>query len=259
MDDLEYRILGPVEVRRGGRTVAVTGSTTLVLLAGLLVSANCVIPVDRLVELLWGARLPVHPRAALHNGVARLRRLLGEDAIETLTWGYRLNTSSDRLDLLRFNQLCELAAQTATNGRNHEALTALDAAVALWQEPPLGNIDSAVLRREAVPRLTERYLDVVEERAELCLRLGRHTGLAEELQEILRRHPFRERIVGQLMVALVRSRRQAAALATYDTLRCALNEELGIDPVQELQDLRLQVLRADPALQIPGDPTQPSR
>ncbi len=250
MSALEFRVLGPVEVSNDGELVALNGSTTLTLLAGLLISPNRVVPVDTLIEWVWDGRLPAHPRAALHNGVSRLRRLVGEDLVETLAWGYRLHIDADRVDLLRFDRLLAAADQAAARGMAGNALAALDEAVGLWRAPLLGNIDSSALHREMVPLLTERYLGAVEERAGLCLRLGRPGPLAEELSEVVRAYPFRERIVGQLMVALVRSGRQADALAAYDTLRRALNEELGIDPLAALRDLQVKILRADPGLDL---------
>jgi DNA-binding SARP family transcriptional activator len=240
-----------VEVLDAGQLVPLSGTTILTLLAGLLISPNRVIPAQTLTEWVWGAALPAHPRAALHSGVSRLRRLVGPDIVETRAWGYRLRIDACRLDLLHFDRLLAVADEAVAAGLADQAVTALDEAVGLWRAPLLGNIDSPTLRREVLPRLTERYLGAVEERAELRLRLGRGGALgalAEELSEAVRAHPFRERIVGQLMVALVRSGRQVDALAAYDTLRRALNEELGIDPLPALQDLRVKILRADPGL-----------
>lgn len=248
MCDLEFRVLGPVEVLDAGQPVPLSGTTTLTLLAGLLTSPNRVVPAHTLTEWVWGAALPAHPRAALHSGVSRLRRVVGPDIVETRAWGYRLRIDACHLDLLHFDRLLAAADEAVAAGLADKALTALDEAVGLWRAPLLGNIDSPTLRREVLPRLTDRYLGAVEERAELRLQLGREGALAEELSEAVRAHPFRERIVGQLMVALVRSGRQVDALAAYDTLRRALIEELGIDPLPALQDLRVRILRADPDL-----------
>jgi DNA-binding SARP family transcriptional activator len=247
--DLELRVLGPVAVRRGGLEVALGGRTTLNVLAGLALSPERAIGVHTLIDYVWDGDFPAHPRAALHNGLSRLRRLLGDGLIETLGWAYRLHVSADSLDLLRFDQHLIVARQTAADGRDEDSIAALDAAIRLWREPPLGNVDSPVLHRQVVPRLTERYLEAVERRSELCLRLGRHDTLAEELSEVARSHPLRERITGQLMIALTRSGRRADALVAYHALRSALREELGVDPTGDLQDLHLQILRAAPELE----------
>jgi DNA-binding SARP family transcriptional activator len=249
--DLEVRVLGPVQVLRGGHRVALGGKTTLTVLACLALSPHRTISVDALIDHVWGTALPAHPRAALHNGVSRLRQVLGKDVLETLGWGYRLNVDADSLDLLRFDRCLAAARVAASGGRDEEALTALDDAFRLWQEPLLANVDSQMLRREVVPRLTERYLQAVELRAELCLQRGRHGALVDELWAVACAHPLREHLAGQLMIALVRSGRRTEALATYDALRYALREELGIDPGAELQDLYVNVLRADPDSGIP--------
>jgi DNA-binding SARP family transcriptional activator len=245
---VEFRILGPVEAVAADRPVILKGSMTLTLMAGLLSSAGQAISRERLVDWLWSTDPPEHPRAALHNAVARLRRLLGADSIETLSWGYRLPVDASCLDLLRFDQLTAHACRLAGHGIAAGAVDALGEAVALWRTPLLGNVGSPTLRRAVVPRLTDRYLAAVEERAELCLRIGRHDGLAEGLAEVARDHPFREAVVGQLMVALVVAGRQADALAAYDTLCRSLKEELGIDPLPALSHLRARILRGESTL-----------
>ena len=242
----EFRILGPVEAVVAGRRLALKGNTTMTLMAGLLYAAGQVVSLERLVDWLWGADPPEHPRAALHNAVARLRRILADDTIETSGWGYRLEVDAARLDLLRFDRLTAVAARLESQGRVAEAIAALDDAVALWRSPLLGNVESAALRRAVVPRLMERYLAAVEERAALRLRMGWHDGLADELAEVVREHPFREALVGRLMIALVRAGRQAEALAAYDALSRNLIEELGIAPLGPLTTVRDRILRGEP-------------
>jgi DNA-binding SARP family transcriptional activator len=243
MKEIQFRVLGPVEVMRLGRPVPVAGSTTLTLLTGLLLSPNRVIPVDTLMAWAWPAELPVHPRAALHNGVSRLRRLLGAGFVETLSWGYRLRTDADHHDLLSFEDLRTSARSAAARGHFKSALADLDKAAALWRTPLLGNVDSVSLERERVPDLTERYLGMMEERNDLRLHLGLHEPLVEEMPELIRAHPFRERLVGQLMIALTRTGRRVDALHAYETLRTALDADLGIDPGTSLQLLRTRILR----------------
>jgi DNA-binding SARP family transcriptional activator len=252
VNDLEVRVLGPVEVLRGGRQLPLGGSTMLTLLAGLAVAPHRVISVDTLIDYAWDADLPDNPRAALHNGVSRLRRILGEGTVETLGRGYRLRVEADDLDLLRFDRMLTAAWKAIDGGRDETALTALDEAINLWREPLLGNVGSPSLHREAGPRLTERYLEAVEARAELCLRLGVPGMLVQELAVVTRAYPLRERITGQLMIALARVGRRADALVVYNSLRCALRDELGIDPTAALRDLHVKILRADPDLTIGG-------
>lgn len=250
MTDLEVRVLGPVEVLRDGRLVPPGGPTTLTLLAGLAVVPHRVVSVDTLIDYVWDAALPDNPRAALHNGISRLRRLLGQGSIERLGRGYRLSADPEGLDILRFDLQLAAARYAIGRGRDDSALTALDEAIGLWREPLLGNVDSPSLHREVVPRLTERYLEAVETRAELYLRRGVPGALLEELAVVARAYPLREHLAGQLMIALARAGRRADALVAYNSLRCALREELDIDPTAALRDLHVKILRADRDLTI---------
>jgi len=218
----------------------------MALLAGLLTSANRIVPVGRIVEWLWDGRLPDHPRAALHNGVSRLRRVVGADLLSTHEGGYRLQAHAGSLDLLRFDQLQAAARDAILSGAARDAMTVLDEAVALWQEPLLSNVESTTLRNEVIPQLTERYLTAVEERASLYIRFGRPDAVVRDLAAVVARHPFRERLVGQLMAALARSGRRADAIGAYTALRRMLREELGIDPGIEVQSLLVKILREEP-------------
>lgn len=243
----QFRVLGPVELLHEGAAISLGGGTVLVLLAGLLTSPNRVVPVSRIIEWLWDGRLPAYPRAALHNAVSRLRRLVGEDALTTHKGGYCLRVDAGNLDLLRFDQFRAAAQDAMARGAVADALAALDDAVALWQEPLLSNVESATLRDEVIPRLTDRYLAAVEERAGLYLRSGRPDAVARDLSVVVARHPFRERLVGHLMAALARSGRRAEAIGVYTTLRRLLRDELGIDPGAELQSLLVKILREEGA------------
>ena len=248
MSEAEYRVLGPVELLRNGDPVSVGGGTTLTLLAGLLLSANQVVAGERLTEIVWGERQPARPRNALHSAISRLRRIVGSEALERLPTGYRLHVGADEFDLLRSDRLVAAAEAAERRGRLDEAAAALDEALGLWRGRPLGNVDSAALNAEAA-RLAEKHLALHERHAELCLRLGRHAAVVELLPPLVGAQPFRERLVGQLMLALFRSGRQAEALAAYETLSTALHEELGIRPSAWLRDLHVRILRADSELE----------
>lgn len=242
---LEFRVLGPVEFLRDGVPEALPGRTTTIILAGLALSPGRIVPNDTLVEWIWGARLPARPRAALQSGISRLRRLVGEDLVETAGLGYRLRAGADQLDLVRFCELVTAGASAADDGAPERALVSLDRALRLWRGFPLSNVDSPALHRDVLPGLTERYLRAVELRADLCLRLGRYSTVVQELSAVVPQHPFHERMAGQLMIALVKSGRRADALAAYDRLRRTLADELGIDPSAALQSLQGRILRAD--------------
>ena len=245
MTEVEFRVLGPVEAVRDGRLLALGRGTLLDLLAALLMSSNQVVAVESLAETVWHGRSPVHPRATLQSAIARLRRTIGGDFIETFPSGYRFRAGADSLDLLRFERLRAMADAGETA---EDAVAALAEAVELWRGPPLHNVDSPSLLNEAVPRLTQLYLDASEKWAGLCLEIGRHEEVAARLTAMVESHPFRERLVEQLMLALYRGGRQADAIASYETLRRALSDEMGVDPGPALRDLHLKILRADPAL-----------
>ncbi|HEX7302657.1 AfsR/SARP family transcriptional regulator [Lentzea sp.] len=229
----EYRVLGPLEVRFDGEPVVVPAGKGRVLLATLLLRPNEFVSVDQLVERLWEGAPSSPGRAAktLHMTVARLRRSLGPaSCVVTTTNGYLAQV--ENLDLLRFRALAD---------QPHAAL-------ALWRGPALTNVVSDSLHREDVPRLVEERLVALENRIERDLGDGRVAGLVEELRSLTSDHPLRERFWAQLMVALYRSDRQAAALEAFHRVSRLLRNELGIDPGVALRDLHQSILRADPEL-----------
>jgi len=166
-----------------------------------------------------------------------VRKLIGWDSITTTAWGYMLRVDDDKLDLLKFRALTSASAQAIAAGAPASALTLLDEAIGLWHRPVLANITSEVLIRDALPHLTQQYLTAIEQRAALRLTLRRPAGVPEELAELVREHPFRETLVGHLMVALCQTGRRSEALTAFHELRIALSSELGIAPSLALQGL----------------------
>jgi DNA-binding SARP family transcriptional activator len=245
MDGVEFRVLGPVEAWRRGQPVP-AGGKALTVLAGLLFSANRLVPADTVAQWVWGDDLPEHPRPALHNTLWRLRRLLGPGAVETLAGGYRVVTDADHLDLLRFRDLSAAAGGLARQGAHEDAAELLREALALWREPVLANVSSAALARDVLGQLTEQHLNCREFRAKVCLRLGRPAAVIDDLSDLVRAHPFRESAAGLLMLALLRTGRRADALAVYRRVGGALRDELGIDPGPALEDLHLRIRRLAP-------------
>jgi DNA-binding SARP family transcriptional activator len=242
----EFRVLGPVEARRDNRLLPI-GDKAVAVSAGLLVSANELVSVDRLTEWAWGARPPRHPRAALHNVLSRLRVQLGPAVIETRRTGYRLVTDADHLDLLGFRRLTAAADDHLRHGADAEAADLLDEALALWHGSPFANVDPPPSARNAIGRLAARYLDAVENHAEICLRLRRYPVVIERLSAEIVAQPYRESMACLLMLAQLRTGRRADALVTYETVRVALSDGLGIDPGAPLQQLYLQILQNRPA------------
>ena len=196
------------------------------MLALLLLHANDVVPRERLIDELWGGEPPDTARTALQVHVSQLRKLLGSDRIETRSPGYALRLEPGELDLERFQELVALA-------RRLEPATAagsLRQALNLWQGPPLAELEGHPFARRERLRLEELRLAAVEERIEADFRLGRHAQLVPELEQLVAEHPLRERLRGQLMLALYLSGRQAEALEAYRQGQRLLADELGLEP-----------------------------
>jgi predicted ATPase/DNA-binding SARP family transcriptional activator len=243
---LEIRLLGPFEVLAGETPADVGGSKRQALLAMLALRNGRVVSVDGLVDCLWGEELPAAPRNALHHHIARLRAALGEDSIVGSADGYALKDA--RVDAVRFE---ELLAETRTALRDGDAPAAADAvasALALWRGPVLQGLTGAAWFTAEARRLETLHVDALEEDFEVRLALGEHRELTTALRSALADNPFRERLWGQLMLALYRSGRQADALETFQEARRVLADELGLEPGPELRRLQEAILAHDPAI-----------
>ena len=241
---MEFRILGPLEVEDEGRLLKLGGAQQRAVLALLLLHANDVVSRERLIDELWGGEPPDTARTALQVHVSHLRKLLGSDRIETRSPGYALHVEPGELDLERFQ---DLVAQA----RRLEPATAagsLRQALNLWQGPPLAELEGHPFARRERLRLEELRLAAVEERIEADFRLGRHAQLVPELEQLVAEHPLRERLRGQLMLALYLSGRQAEALEAYRQGQRLLADELGLEPGEELRRLEKAILAHDPEL-----------
>lgn len=249
---MEFRILGPLQVRIGDAAVRMGGPRQRTLLALLLLRAGEVVASDRLAEDLWNDEPPATARHTLQTYLHRLRRALGTEAdrLQTRPPGCLLAVAAGELDAHRFKDLAE---QGRCHLRQHPPAAAdlLAEALRLWRGPVLADLPDVRGLEPERARLTGLRLATVEDRVEADLMLGRHASLVGELEALVDEHPFRERLWGQLMVVLYRSGRQADALATYDRLRRTLAEEVGLDPSPELVSLQEQILSQDAALRAP--------
>ncbi len=247
---MEFRILGPLEVWHEGRPVNVSGARQRELLAILLLHAGEVVSTDRLMDALWGERQPAAGATALRVRVSQLRKALGAggQVLVTRAPGYALLIEPDGLDLRRFGRLLEHADRALTAGDAVVALERVQAALALWRGPPLADFAYATFAQPAIVRLEELRAAALELRIDAELALGHHGRVVGELQELVQAHPLRERLWGQLMLALYRDGRQAEALAAYRSARTRLVEEIGIEPGRELQALEAQILAQDSTL-----------
>jgi predicted ATPase/DNA-binding SARP family transcriptional activator len=226
-----------LEVVDGDRALSIERGRQRALLGYLLLRANEVVAQDRLVDALWGESPPASAVTVLHGYVSRLRRVLGDGRLQTRPPGYVLHVAPDELDLYRFRVLL-------AQDRHDDAL-------ALWRGPPLEDLAFEDFAQAEIARLEELRLNALEERYDRALADGRHADLVGELTAAVRTHPLRERLAGQLMLALYRSGRQADALAAYTDARATLVEELGLEPGAALRELQRRILAHDPAL-MPG-------
>ena len=253
---MEYRVLGPLEVRDGAESLPLAGAKQRALLALLLVHANHVLSRDRLIDELWGGEPPETAVQSLQVYVSRLRKLLPADALLTRPPGYLLEVAPDELDLQRFERLLDAGREALAQGESEEASRLLHDALALWRGPALAEFAFERFAQGEIGRLEDLRLAAVEERIEADLVLGRHADLIGELEALIVENPYRERLRGQLMLALYRSGRQAEALEAYQAARHALVDELGIEPGADLQRLEKAILTQDEALDTPPRPAR---
>ncbi len=248
---MEFAVLGPVAVARDGRELPLGGPKQRGLLAILLLHANEVVSRDRLIDGLWGERPPPTAGHTLDNYVSRLRKVLGDARLSRRPPGYVLHVESDELDLDRFERLFQEGREALARGDAGEAAAALRSALALWRGAALADLLYEPIAATESERLEERRLMALEDRIDADLALGRSAELVPELEALVREHPLRERLRGQLMLALYRSGRQAEALTALQAARHRLAEELGLEPGPQLRELERRILEQDPKLAVP--------
>src|SRR5437763_433754 len=248
---MDYRILGPLEVLDGERRLTLGGTRQRAVLALLLLHGNEALPSDVIVDELWGENPPQTAGKVLQNCVSALRKELpgGAETIRTAGGGYALRLEPAELDRDRFERGLADGRAALAAGDAGEAAEHLRSALLLWRGTPLSDFAYERFAQDEIARLQEVHVAGVEDRIEADLALGRHADLVPELESLLARHPVRERLRGQLMLALYRSGRQAEALAAYRDGRRALLDELGIEPGRALQELERAILAQEPGLE----------
>jgi DNA-binding SARP family transcriptional activator/tetratricopeptide (TPR) repeat protein len=252
---LDFLVLGSLEVRIDGRSIAVGGPRQRTVLAMLLLAADRVVSVDSLVEAVWNGRPPATGRGQVAICVAGLRKIFRQagcldDVINTVPPGYMLVAGDHRIDAREFAALISQARVSRRDGRMSESADLLSEAVALWRGAALDGISSPVVMAEAA-RLEEQRRAAHEQRAGLMLGLGLHQRLIGELTALVREQPLREHERAHLMLALYRSGRRAEALEVYREGHRRSIEELGLKPGAALQELHEEILRDEPRLTLP--------
>ena len=263
---MDYRILGSFEVRTEGRLVGLGGEKPRALLAILLLHRNEVVSADRLIDDLWGESPPETALRTLRAYVSRLRKALGANGappdesdrasgadggvLVTQGHGYVLRVAPGELDVERFGEMADRGREALAARKPGEAAAMLSEALGIWRGPPLTDFAYEPFAQSSIAQLEELQLAAIEDRVEADLALGRARNLVGELRDLVARQPLRERLRGQLMLALYRSGRQAEALEVFQEFRRTLSEELGLEPGPAVQQLELTILRGDPALDL---------
>jgi DNA-binding SARP family transcriptional activator len=246
---MRFGVLGPVEITNGSRPVELRSAKRRLLIAVLLAHANTVVSVDRLIDAVWEAEPPRTAADNVRLYVYQLRRALGDpQRIQHRPPGYLLTVHSEELDSDCFIALVGKGREALTRGDAARAAELLRQALSLWRGPAFGHLADQAGVRDHAARLEKDRQAALEARIEADLALGRHSDLVAELSQLTARFPLRERLRGQLMLALYRSGRQAEALQEYQRTRHDLAEELGVDPSRPLKDLEAAILTQDPQL-----------
>lgn len=247
---LEFRVLGPLEVRRDGVALPLGGRKGRALLAALLIEIGRAVSTDALIDALWPSRAPADARHALEATVSRLRRALGEDApVRNRAPGYLLDVDPQAVDAVRFRRLLAEAADVAASDALRAARRA-DDALALWRGEPYSEFAFETFARAEIADLVELRLQAEEQRIEALLAEGRAGELIGEISALVTAEPTREQRREQFMRALYAAGRQADALAAFRDARTFLQEELGLEPGERLRELERAILRQDPALLV---------
>jgi predicted ATPase/DNA-binding SARP family transcriptional activator len=249
---MRVRLLGPIEVVTDAGPIALGGPRQKALLARLALEPGRVVAAEVLVDDIWGEALPASPLSTLQVTVVRVRAALGTagQALVTVPPGYKFDIRASDVDVVEFEQFVERGHAAERDGNAVESAGWFEKAVGLWRGPPLVDLGESPFVERARVRLDETLAAAQESLFDTRLRLGRHADLVSELETLVAQRPFRERLWGQLMLALYRCGRQADALGAYQRCRRHLAEELGIKPGPELQSLEESILLHKPELEL---------
>lgn len=251
---LKFRLLGPFEVLIDGQRVELGGARPKAVLAILLLHRGETVSSERIIDELWGETPPDTATKTVQVYVSRLRKALGEGLVVTHGAGYALETGPDDVDVDTFERLAREGHEALERGDTNDAAAQLREALECWRGEALADFAYESFAQNEIARLEELHLAATEDRIDADLALARHAVLVPELEALVREHPTRERLRGQLMLALYRSGRQTEALDSYRSARRTLADELGLEPGPELRELEQEILRQDPALDAPASP-----
>ena len=247
-EDVTVAVLGPLLVTRAGEVIPFGGPKARLVLARLAVAAPHLVSSDAVIDAVWGERPPMTARKVLQKHISELRRALGSATVRTDGDGYTLALPSGQIDLQAFQEILDRARAARATGSPRRAWELYEEALGLWRGPAFAGLLDAPFAADESARLEELRVAATEEQIESGLLLGKDAALVAPLQNLVRRHPLRERMWALLMTALYRTGRQAEALDAYQRARRVLVDELGVDPSPELSQLEEKILTHDPSL-----------
>ncbi|MDJ0380349.1 AfsR/SARP family transcriptional regulator [Streptomyces sp. G-G2] len=258
---MRFTVLGQVGFEGADGLIEVQCPQRRAVLAYLLLHARQPVTLDRLMDSIWADEAPSSARTQIHSAVSALRQTLRgtglADRIQTTADGYTCAVGDGELDLLDFRALVRRAAGEMAAHQAEQASESLRAALGMWRGEPLSGVNAA-FAEPARARLHEERLDAWQRLAACELRLGREAELVPVLTELVEAAPQREQLVGQLLIALYRTGRQADAIQRFAETRRHLADELGLDPGPELSAIHTAILRADPELSAPSPSPAPA-
>ncbi|GAA1641526.1 BTAD domain-containing putative transcriptional regulator [Catellatospora bangladeshensis] len=245
---MEFQVLGPVQASVGNRRIELGDRKQRLVLAVLLLEPNQLVPLARLVDLLWRESPPTTARRVVQSHVSRLRSALaaasGDVTMVRRGMGYAVECDPERIDAYRFRSLLD-QARNSDDARDRVRL--LRQALGLWRGPALADAATHEVRDELCRGLDEARMAAVEERFDAELELGRDSQLVDELTDLAARYPHRQKLTFHLMLALYRAGRSGEALRVYASTHRRLDAELGLQPSAGLRQLQIAILRGDPA------------
>src|SRR5687767_9939139 len=254
---MEFRILGPLQVWGAVARIDIGGTRSEALLAALILEAARTVPIDDLMRFAWDEHPPTTARRQVRNRVTTLRRQLvkagfPEDIITADGPGFALQPGDAVIDLQSFYQYAA-RAQSVLGVDRAGAVALYRRALSMWRGPALAGLDGQRVSAAAA-RLDELRLSTWERCLTAELELGRHHDLLGELTDLVGMYPTHEQFIGQLMLALYRSGRQADAIAVYVDACKRLATEFGVDPGHDLREAYARILHNDQSVQAPRPP-----
>lgn len=251
---MEFRLLGPVEVRVEGRNIDLGHAKQRLILAILVANAGRPVSTQDLIERVWDDDPPATAVTGLYSYVSRLRRCLHDGGPEAATMpltsksgSYRAEFDPFQADIHRFRALAARARESASQGHAEKAVGLFREAERLWRGQPLAGLPGRWADAIRAELEQERHAQQIE-RITLELKLGHHHQVIPELTSLASEYPLDERVAALLMTAYYGSGRQAAALDVYRRTRNRLSDEIGIEPAEQLRELHQGILRHDPRL-----------